>query len=139
MSKESSGLFNGTSGSSNRNTNVTDFFGKSGKTQSEIKSIANMVLPNLPANPNTLISKGWKDTTPAPMKAKTNSTKLHDPATGLDIRFDKGEPGAPGFKGKDHYHVENPNSTGKGDKYLDKDGNPCAKGSKASHILPGGK
>ena len=33
-------------------------------------------------------------------------------------------------------HILNPNSTGKHDYYLDKYGNPVAKNSKASHILP---
>ena len=41
-----------------------------------------------------------------------------------------------GYGGKDHYHVLNPNSTGKHDYYLDKDGNPVPKNSKASHIIP---
>jgi hypothetical protein len=55
---------------------------------------------------------------------------------GLTVRFDKGKKGNPGFGGKDHYHILNPNSTGKHDYYLDKYGNPVAKNSKASHILP---
>ena len=37
---------------------------------------------------------------------------------------------------KDHYHIENPNAIGKSDKYLYKNGNPCAKVQKASHIIP---
>lgn len=48
------------------------------------------------------------------------------------------KPGSPGFEGKDHYHQRNPNFTGKGDYYLDIDGNPVPKGSKRSHILPQG-
>lgn len=44
------------------------------------------------------------------------------------------KPGSPGFEGKDHYHQRNPNSTGKGDYYLDIDGNPVPKGSKRSYI-----
>ena len=54
----------------------------------------------------------------------------------LSIRFDKGKKGAGGYGGKDHYHVLNPKSTGKHDYYLDKNGNPGPKNSKASHIIP---
>ncbi len=133
MSKESSGLFSGTSGSRSVNNNRV---GISGKTDNQIKQEANIIIPSLPKNPNTLLKNGWKETTPSKMKQKSNSQTFHDPKTGFDIRFDKGTPGANGFKGKDHYHVENPNSTGKMDRYLDKDGNPCAKGSRASHIIP---
>ena len=55
---------------------------------------------------------------------------------GLKVRYDKGDPSQGGYGGKDHYHVLNPNSTGKHDYYLDKDGNPVPKNSKASHITP---
>ena len=72
------------------------------------------------------------------MKERSNSRTFHDPATNLDIRFDKGDPTKNGFAAKDHYHVENPNKTGKMDAYLDIDGNPVPKGSKASHIFPNG-
>ena len=135
MSKEYSGLFPGTSGGKTSTINI-DRVGPSGETDSQIKHDANMVIPSLPKNPSTLLKNGWTETTPTKMKQNSDSQTFHDPKTGFDIRFDKGTPGANGFKGKDHYHIENPNSTGKGDKYLDKDGNPCAKGSKASHIIP---
>ncbi|RTE06441.1 hypothetical protein EJQ19_22930 [Paenibacillus whitsoniae] len=52
------------------------------------------------------------------------------------VRFDPGKEGAPGFEGKDHYHIDNPNKTGRLDYYLDKNGNPVVKGSKPSHVLP---
>ena len=83
MSKESSGLFNGTSGSSNRKPNEIESVSKSGKTQAEIQSVANMVIPNLPANPNTLITNGWKDTTPAPMKEKLIQLNFMTQSQGL--------------------------------------------------------
>lgn len=134
MSKETSGLFNGTSGvkSSDQKNTVEGISGK----ESQIREITNIVIPNLPKNPDFLMEDGWEETTPQGMKDNSNSRTFHDPETGADVRFDKGEEGADGFRGKDHYHVENPNSTGKKDRYLDKNGNPCAKGSKASHILP---
>lgn len=135
MSKEVSGLFKGTSGEKNNAIKI-DSVGKSGKTDSQIKNEANLIISSLPKNPSTLLKIGWTETTPTKMKQNTDSQTFHDTKTGFNIRFDKGATGANGFKGKDHYHIENPNAIGKGDKYLDKNGNPCAKGSKASHIIP---
>ena len=54
------------------------------------------------------------------------------------MRYDKKVPGAPGFAGKNHYHIYNPNATGNKDLYLDKNGNPIRKGHAKSHILPEG-
>ena len=45
-------------------------------------------------------------------------------------------PGDTGFKGRDHYHIPNPNSTANRDEYFDRDGQPTYDGSKRSHILP---
>ena len=55
---------------------------------------------------------------------------------GVQVRFDKGIPEQPGFAGKDHYHIMNPYSTGKGDYYLDVNENPVPKNSSKSHIIP---
>jgi len=52
--------------------------------------------------------------------------------------FDKGVPGTSGFRGKDHYHIKNPNATDNSDRYVDKNGNIVGKNARASHILPGG-
>lgn len=38
---------------------------------------------------------------------------------------------------RDHYHVKNPNSNNKNNYYLDKNGNPCPRGSDRSHLSPG--
>lgn len=135
MSKEISGLFHGTSGNKSHVIKI-DSVGKSGKTDNQVKNEANLIISSLPKNPSTLLQNGWTETTPTKMKQNTDSQTFHDTKTGFNIRFDKGTAGANGFKGKDHYHIENPNATGKSDKYLDKNGNPCAKGSKASHIIP---
>ena len=89
-----------------------------------------------PKDPNELLKKGWKDSTPDGMKNNTNSREFTNPKTGEKVRFDPAKEGAPGFEGKDHYHQYNADSTGKGDYYLDKNGNPVPKNSKASHILP---
>ena len=90
---------------------------------------------SLPENGNTLISQGWKDIS-HPRQAQAGSHTYEDPVTGLRIRFDEAKPGAKGYAGKDHYHILNPNATGSKDLYLDKNGNPVAKNSKATHILP---
>jgi hypothetical protein len=100
------------------------------------KGTSKFTYNNLPKNPKELLEDGWKDVTPDGMRKNTNSREYEDPRTGIRVRFDPGKPGAPGFEGKDHYHIYNPNRTGKGDYYLDKNGNPVPKGSKASHILP---
>ena len=85
-------------------------------------------------NPKDLKDCGWRDITSAQMKKNTTSRIYQK--DGLTIRFDKGEKNASGYKGKDHYHILNPNSTGKHDYYLDKFGEPVPKNSKASHIVP---
>lgn len=70
------------------------------------------------------------------MAANTNSREFYDPKSGLKIRCDKGVDGENGFEAVDHYHVMNPNYTNKKvDYYLDIDGKPVGKGSKASHIV----
>lgn len=103
-------------------------------TKGQIVAIAN----NLPQNGEGLLSKGWIDISP-PEQAAVGCYSYKDPSTGLRIRYDKPTPNAPGFKGKDHFHILNPNATSTRDMYLDKNGNPVAKNSKASHILPKGE
>ena len=44
--------------------------------------------------------------------------------------------GQPGHRGRDHYHRLNPNSKGKQDRFLDKDGNPVPDKSGPSHLYP---
>jgi hypothetical protein len=128
MSKGYSGLYEGTKGGSGGNGNSS--------SGSSIKESAANIAQSLPKNPEKLLEKGWHETTHPGMKENTDSRTFSDPKTGLNIRFDKGESGETGFRGKDHYHIENPNRTGKQDFYLDKDGNPVPKGSDKSHILP---
>lgn len=115
MGAGTSGLYNNTKGS---------------------KSIFSNRISSLPKNPNNLTKQGWKETTPPSMASKTSSRTFTDKNAGLNIRFDKGNKGAGGYGGKDHYHILNPNSTGKHDYYLDKNGNPVPKNSKKSHIIP---
>lgn len=101
-----------------------------------VKDTYTKVISNLPKTPNNLLERGWKESTPEKMAQNTTSKIFTHEKSGLQIRFDKGEKNATGFKGKDHYHILNPNSTGKHDYYLDIEGNPVPKNSKASHIIP---
>ncbi len=90
---------------------------------------------SLPANPDDLLAQGWKETS-HPGAAATGHRTFENPQTAEIIRFDAGRPGQPGFEGRDHYHRLNPKRTGRQDEYLDENGNPVARGSDASHILP---
>jgi len=109
--------------------------GNFGNTKGNQINIKNKI-SSLPKNPNKLLNQGWEETTPTAMAKNTSSRTFKDKTTGLSIRFDKGNKDSNGYRGKDHYHIMNPNSTGKGDYYLDKLGNPVPKNSKASHIIP---
>lgn len=118
-------------------------FGNAGGTAGSgdkvgISDAAKAVIKHLPSNPSKLVENGWKETTHPKMRQYTNSRTFYDPETNLTVRFDKGNPEEHGFAAKDHYHVENPNATGKLDAYLDINGNPVSRGSSASHILPNG-
>lgn len=106
-----------------------------GNTQGQ-KELYKSKIKTLPKNPNTLIKRGWTDVTPSGMKERTSSRMYSDKESGLTVRFDKGENEKNGYGSKDHYHVLNPEATGKKDYYLDKNGIPVAKNSKASHIIP---
>lgn len=94
-------------------------------------------LPDLPENPDDLLQQGWEEITHPNAAAQGHRTFRNK--DGLVIRAGKGEAGKPGNRAHDHYHVEKPNTTGKRDLYLDKNGRPAAKGSDPSHILPGEK
>ena len=89
----------------------------------------------LPTNPDEMLQAGYIETT-HPSAAAHGHRTFVDPDTGETIRFDEGEEGASGHAANDHYHIYNPDSTGKHDKYLDQFGNPTADGSNASHIYP---
>lgn len=95
-------------------------------------------IPNLPANPDDLLQQGWEEITHPDAAAKGHRT-FRNKETGLVTRADKGEPGQPGDRGRDHYYIENPNTTSKHDEYLDRNGRPAGRGSKPSHVPPGEK
>jgi len=85
-----------------------------------------------PCNPEDL-SNDWKEITNSNMK---NRRVFVYKETNIQIAFDKGIRGAPRFKGIDHWHRFNPNSTNNKDMYLDKNGNPTGKNTNPSHIKP---
>jgi hypothetical protein len=91
---------------------------------------------NSPTSPDDL-DESWEDVTPDGMRENTNSREFKNKDTGREIRWDPGEKGKSGWKGKNHWHRYNPNRTGDHNKYLDRFGNPVANGSKASHIGAG--
>ncbi len=95
------------------------------------------VIANLPPKGSMLLAKGWQEIS-HPAQAATGHHEYEELSTGLCIRFDKAIPGAKGYKGKDHFHIYNPNATSDRDKYLDKYGNPVKKNSAPSHIFPKG-
>ncbi|MCH9624974.1 MAG: hypothetical protein S4CHLAM123_01360 [Chlamydiales bacterium] len=91
---------------------------------------------NYPGSPKDLKKHpGWKETT-HPEQAKGGSRVFENTKTGEKIRYDKGKPGASGHEAHDHYHRYNPNSKGKHDRYLDKNGKPVHKNDDASHLYP---
>lgn len=105
-----------------------------GATEGSLRSKVRKIAQSLPKDHTKLTSRGWKNIT-HPNNHSNTTTYEKD---GVKINHDKGIAGKPGFQGKDHYHIFNPNRTGKTDYYFDKNGNVVPKGSKESHILPGG-
>ena len=130
MSKGTSGHYSGTTGDNNTTQEKDHGYHYSG-TKEDIAATAS----SLPEHGSTLVSQGWNDIS-HPKQTAAGSHTYEDPSTGLRIRFDEAKPGEKGYAGKNHYHILNPDATGSKDLYLDKDGNPVAKNSKASHILP---
>ena len=130
MSKGTSGHYSGTTGDNNTTQEKDHGYHYSG-TKEDIAATAS----SLPEHGSTLVSQGWNDIS-HPKQAAAGSHTYEDPSTGLRIRFDEAKPGEKGYAGKNHYHILNPDATGSKNLYLDKDGNPVAKNSKASHILP---
>jgi hypothetical protein len=94
------------------------------------------MIQNLPPRPDKEFLQDWSEFINEKAIGKTTSREFFHNETKLRVRFDHAEDGKPGFKGKNHWHVYNPNMTNKKDRYLDKDGNPTAKDSPPSHIIP---
>lgn len=92
------------------------------------------VIGSLPNNPDILLKNGWIDIT-HPKQKKAGHIEIKEEKTGFRIRFDRAKSGASGYKGKNHYHIRNPNASSTKDMYLDINGNPVRRGSSASHII----
>lgn len=86
-----------------------------------------------PCSPDDL-SKDWKEITDARMLQNGNRRVFQYKESDWKIAFDKGEKGAPGYRGKDHWHRYNPFSKNDSDLYLDKQGHPTSRTKKPSHI-----
>lgn len=91
---------------------------------------------SLPIFPTQFFLRDWIEFVVKEAIGHTTAREFYHALTKLRVRFDPKKEGAPGFEGKDHWHIRNPNTTGKHDRYLDKDGNPVPKGAAESHIIP---
>lgn len=90
--------------------------------------------PTLPLNPES--HPDWKDISHPQEKEKGGRSTFEHKYSGEKIYKDKGRPGEPGHRGRDHYHRPNPNATGRHDEYLDAKGKPVPDGHDSSHLYP---
>lgn len=105
-----------------------EFFGTMGDIMDAIK--------NLPPAPTQAWMQDWKEFISEKITQQLPHREFYHKKTKLRVRFDLKKEGAPGFEGKDHWHVYNPNTRSKKDLYFDKDGNVVQDGSGPSHIIP---
>ena len=96
------------------------------------------LIKKLPPYPTLKWLEEWHEFVIEEAIGHTAAREFYHILTKLRVRFDPKTEGASGFEGKDHWHIRNPNTTGKQDRYLDKDGNPVKKGANESHIIPKG-
>ena len=94
------------------------------------------LIHRLPPAPTQAWMQDWKEFIIEEAIGHTDSREFYHIKTKLRARFDPAKEGKPGFEGKDHWHIRNPNTNGKQDRYLDKNGTPVRKGADESHILP---
>ncbi len=88
-----------------------------------------------PCNPDEL-SNNWREVTDPRMKQFSNRREFIYKYINIKIAFDLGRSGAPKFRGKNHWHRYNPNTTNRHDIYLDRNGKPVGEHSNDSHIDP---
>ena len=105
-----------------------EFFGTIGDIIDLIKS--------LPPAPTQVFLEAWYEFVIEKNPFYHLHREFYHKITKLRACFDVRQEGKPGFEGKDHWHIYNPNTTGKQDRYLDKNGNPVRKGADESHIIP---
>ena len=94
------------------------------------------LIKSLPPAPTQAFLQDWKEFVIEKAIESTNSKEFYHILTKLRVRFDPKTEGASGFKGKDHWHIRNPDTNNKRDRYLDENGKPVMKDSKESHIIP---
>jgi len=82
------------------------------------------------------LSNDWKEVTDPRMKLYSNRREFVYKDTNIKIAFDKGQIGAPKFRGIDHWHRYNPFTTTKHDVYVDRKGMPVGENAHDSHIDP---
>lgn len=90
----------------------------------------------LPFNPDDIVAKGYEEDS-HPKALENGPRTFENKSSGDKLRFDKGEPGKDGHKGRDHYHRYNPERTGKHNEYLDKNERSCRRNCDESHLYPG--
>jgi len=105
------------------------------KPESELIEASGIDWNNPPCLPNEL-SSDWENVTPEKMLQNSNRQEFRHKKTGLKIAFDKGVVGKPNYRGKNHWHIYNPNTINRHDVYLDKTGKPIGEHSSNSHITP---
>lgn len=94
------------------------------------------LIRSLPPTPDKGFLKEWNEFLIEEAAGRTLAREFYHILTKLRVRFDPAKEGASGFEGKDHWHIRNPNTKGKQDRYLDINGNPVRKGADESHIIP---
>ncbi|MBR2733418.1 MAG: hypothetical protein IKD80_04115 [Selenomonadaceae bacterium] len=94
------------------------------------------LIKSLPPTPTQKFFQTWKEFIIEKAVGHTTAREFYHILTKLRVRFDPAKEGAPGFEGKDHWHIRNPNTNGKQNRYLDKDANPVRKGADEFHIIP---
>ena len=94
------------------------------------------LIKSLPPTPTQAFLEEWNEFIIKNVTKKILPREFYHKITKLRARFDAKKEGAPGFEGKDHWHIYNPSTKGKIDTYLDKNGNPVKDGSNPSHIIP---
>ena len=94
------------------------------------------LIKKLPPVPTLEWLKDWQEFVIEKAIGHTAAREFYHTLTKLRVRFDPKTEGAPGFRGKDHWHIRNPNAKNKRNLYLDENGNPVMKDSDESHIIP---
>ena len=94
------------------------------------------LIKKLPPLPTPEWLKDWQEFVIEEAIGHTAAREFYHILTKLRVRFDPAKEGASGFEGKNHWHIRNPETSGKKDRYLDSNGNPVKKGADESHIIP---